>query len=615
MFGNKENFLHERGINTIIKKLSTRLDNNFEIFRKKMIDDFKNILASTAIDKDIDINNNKPNLYWILTEKMDQNNEKYVEIKFNKEIYQVPDSRMMNILNDYNKTYERISYKDMFKDCVEIKTLILPSDFDTSNVFDMSGMFKGCVGLEHINLSMFNTSSVTNLSSMFENCTSLETVDISSFDLENVLFIDNIFSNCSKLHHVNFMRYESVKCLDMLNYIPERTSAYYRDGKIEGSLKKITEHWKVTEFFFDHRKCINLEFLDKNAKYLNEAHFLDIKDVSEYYRMISFKKTFSNCKNLIKIEFPDSFNTINVVDMSYMFENCYSMLEIDIKSLNISNVTSFEGCFYDCRKLNNVILDNLSTNSLKSTKKMFSGCESLHMITFPKLFNTSIVEDMSHMFYDCQSVAEIDLSMFATKNVRYMEYMFSRCSNLTKIVFSQGFENIFNTENVISTSNMFSFCTNLAINNFLEFSSLKSVSDASKMFAGCSSLICDDLSFIMPNASDVSGMFDGCETIESVNILAEKIVNAEHMFSGCSSLKSVNFSQCNMSSVTNMTNMFLYCSNLEYVTFPDNFDIDHVQDKGEIFLGCTNIKSHNIPEQKVEDEHSGFDYIGFSEII
>ena len=53
----------------------------------------------------------------------------------------------------------------------EVKDIDI-SEWDVSNVTDMSRMFYGCERLYSLNLSSFNTSNVTNMREMFSNCCS-----------------------------------------------------------------------------------------------------------------------------------------------------------------------------------------------------------------------------------------------------------------------------------------------------------------------------------------------------------------------------------------------------------------------------------------------------------
>ena len=60
---------------------------------------------------------------------------------------------------------------------------------------------------------------------------------------------------------------------------------------------------------------------------------------------------------------------------------------------------------------------------------MFDGCESLTNINLSN-FNTQNVKYMSHMFFWCESLIKIDLSNFNTQNVTDMSYMFWGCESL-----------------------------------------------------------------------------------------------------------------------------------------------------------------------------------------
>ena len=62
----------------------------------------------------------------------------------------------------------------MFKSCIEFEYLNL-SNFDTSNVTNMEGMFFGCLKLKEIKgLNNFDISKVTNMISMFSLCPKLK---------------------------------------------------------------------------------------------------------------------------------------------------------------------------------------------------------------------------------------------------------------------------------------------------------------------------------------------------------------------------------------------------------------------------------------------------------
>ena len=60
----------------------------------------------------------------------------------------------------------------MFCICEDLTSLDL-TGFDTSNVADMSNMFRSCTSLTNLNLSSFDASAVTKMDSMFYGCDNL----------------------------------------------------------------------------------------------------------------------------------------------------------------------------------------------------------------------------------------------------------------------------------------------------------------------------------------------------------------------------------------------------------------------------------------------------------
>ena len=75
-------------------------------------------------------------------------------------------------------------------------TSINISNFNTSKVTDMLGMFGGCTKLTSLDLSSFDTSNVTDISRMFERCQSLTSLDLSNFDVRNVKSFNSMFYGC-----------------------------------------------------------------------------------------------------------------------------------------------------------------------------------------------------------------------------------------------------------------------------------------------------------------------------------------------------------------------------------------------------------------------------------
>ena len=84
------------------------------------------------------------------------------------------------------------------------------------------------------------------------------------------------------------------------------------------------------------------------------------------------------------------------------FNNCF----------HTDGVTNMGYMFYDCNSLEQIDLSSFDTGSVTNMNSMFYGCSSLEGLVFGGSFDTSQVTDMSAMFYDCSNLKELDLGGF-----------------------------------------------------------------------------------------------------------------------------------------------------------------------------------------------------------
>ena len=86
----------------------------------------------------------------------------------------------------------------MFQQCNVLENLDL-SNFDTSNVTDMEAMFNKCYKLKEIKgINNFKTNKVIIMKIMFQHCKELHNLDLSNFDTSNVTDIAGMFNQCHK---------------------------------------------------------------------------------------------------------------------------------------------------------------------------------------------------------------------------------------------------------------------------------------------------------------------------------------------------------------------------------------------------------------------------------
>ena len=128
----------------------------------------------------------------------------------------------------------------MFYVCSGLTSLNL-SNFDTSNVTSMDSMFNDCIGLTSINLSNFDTSNVTNMSYMFSDCIGLTSINLSNFDTSNVTTMSYMFSSCEGLTSLDIRSFSSIKlsnCSYMLDSVDSTCKVYVNKNKFTKTASK-----------------------------------------------------------------------------------------------------------------------------------------------------------------------------------------------------------------------------------------------------------------------------------------------------------------------------------------------------------------------------------------
>ena len=83
------------------------------------------------------------------------------------------------------------------------------SNFDTSNVANMSYMFYNCSSLTSLDVTNFDTSKVTNMECMFSSCSSLTSLDVSNFDTSKVTRMDGMFHHCRSLTSLDLSNFDT----------------------------------------------------------------------------------------------------------------------------------------------------------------------------------------------------------------------------------------------------------------------------------------------------------------------------------------------------------------------------------------------------------------------
>lgn len=148
-------------------------------------------------------------------------------------------------------------------------------------------------------------------------------------------------------------------------------------------------------------------------------------------QMTDMSYMFDDCENFFGVIL-EKWDFSNVTNMSNMFSNCGSLMYIKLNN-NFNKVTNMSSMFENCRRLTDVLgLEDWDTSNVTDMSYMFYGCKSLVSLDLSK-WDTSNVTNMTSMFYDCKSLVSLDLTNWDTSNVTTMDHMFEFCSNLTEL--------------------------------------------------------------------------------------------------------------------------------------------------------------------------------------
>ena len=182
------------------------------------------------------------------------------------------------------------------------------------------------------------------------------------------------------------------------NYLPK-----YKKENLKSNFKRILEDQKESDSYIviSFKEDCNYPKGFKNEYRSDISHLIEKQNNTKLKQEESFF-----IRKGIKIEIHIN---ISITSLEYFFSEYYDDNMIYLESVDLSN--------FDSSLVNNLGM-------------MFYNCSSLKYIDFSN-FDTSLITDMYYMFETCSSLESIDLSNFNTSLVTDMYSTFSGCSSLT----------------------------------------------------------------------------------------------------------------------------------------------------------------------------------------
>lgn len=468
----------------------------------------------------------------------------------------------------------------------------IPKLINTSNVTNMSGLFRYCNNITSI--YNIDTSSAQDISYMFDNCKNL--VNIPELDISNSTKASRMFSYCNNLVELPNLDTSNVKTT---------TGMFYHCNSLTTIPNlDISNATEMTQMF---TMCYNL----------TEIPNLDISNVTNMF------ETFAECNNLVSVPV---LNMTKVTNTSRMFHICPNLSSESYGNIANSLPYAYRLSYPQPPTVNSTGLnvENFNTEQRKILgNKRYVECiqnivNASNSSTYWNIRVNSSWKNISKGNYDPQgynlssnvqafannfSNASVDIYDYGKEGtLYYAENLFSG-GNLPNIIKHLNLH--INSFNLVSTVGLFSYCKNLisvsnfytsnVVNMYLMFQYCNSLTtvpnfDTSKvnnmciMFNSCVNLTTVP-NFNTINVTDMQGMFGSCYNLTTVpNFDTSNVVCMVALFHNCTNLVNIpNFN------TTNVTNMSYFCNNCYNLVNVPNFDTSKVTNMYYVFYNCYNL--------------------------
>ena len=380
------------------------------------------------------------------------------------------------------------------------------SNLNTSKVTDMSYMFADCTGMTGFDLSSFDIEKVTDMTGMFGGCTNLAELNLSGFDFSNGPLTVALLLNCTNLKKLTIpiTAYRlSDGCCGGVGTASAPCELVYPDGF---NLQNPTSgngyfRWRSGYFHEAAKPYAVLSGSTLTFYYdFNERNMTGTGTV--YHLRTGSSNTtpewYDNRTSVTKVVFHSSFADARPENCYCWFSGMTNLSEIEgMAYFNTSSVQQMASMFYNCSSLTSIDLSDFDTSNVTWMNRMFEGCTGLNTLDL-STFDTSKVSQMYNMFAGCTGLSSLTLTNFNTSKVSTMKEMFKGCTNLETLDISS-----FNTAKVTNFTSMFEGCSKLADLDLSSFTiSFTDPFYTQNMFKNCSALVSLHIPFSASSLND-----------------------------------------------------------------------------------------------------------------
>ncbi len=323
----------------------------------------------------------------------------------------------------------------------------------------------------------------------------------------------------------------------------------------------------------------------KNSTLIKKVNFH--ASFANYHSLTNLSKLFSGCSNLAEFYNLQNLNTENVTDMSQMFDGC-KMESIDLSHFNTSKVETMNSMFYNCSALTSLNVNSFDTQNVTDMDYMFRGCTNLTTIYCDNDWNKTGLTS-SFMFTSCTKLPNFDSSKtdatMANPTTGYFKAKeaYAVKSN-NKLTF------YYDNERVNRDGTKYDMPTNT-------IPAWTTLNDA---VTDITSVDFDESFDNYHGLTSTFSMFRWLTNLTTIDHLerlhTENVTQMHAMFYRCHNLQYLNLAHLNTSNVTAMDDMFGYCRSMSDIVFGGvtNFDTGKVKSMEGMFAHCEGLTSIDV---------------------
>lgn len=287
----------------------------------------------------------------------------------------------------------------------------------------------------------------------------------------------------------------------------------------------------------------------------------------------SFVNLFSECYKLLCVR--SLFDLSNVANISYFFQDCYSL--ISLPAISTSAVTNVSNAFQNCYSLRAIPSINLPNAT--SLAYLFQYCSSLTNADGLVCAPTSIY----WAFANCSSLSHIPTGVD-----------YSHVTNLESAFYSTGIQGEVSLSLPAATS-CYGVFSNCRLISEATLTNMSSVTNLSQAFSNCANLKRANISGTTA-CTNFNNTFYGCASLEQLPVLDTRAcTNASQMFYGVP-LHRFDLSQYDFGQIasSNGLNSIVTMFGQNIVIIGDTFGSNGITNTGQIISLAGNFYSTSV---------------------